>query len=170
MSDESGVKMRPNYDRVNREARALHAKYRLKRPPFDPEFIAEAEGYDVVYADFDASTSPHISGYSDANTNSIVVNRAISPARKIYTIAHELAHLILHRDYVHDDGRYKVLPRRNFYGTDKPVEEKEADAFAAEFLVPLKVLRDYENVASDSELAKMFAVSGEVITNRRQWL
>jgi Zn-dependent peptidase ImmA (M78 family) len=162
--------MRPDYKKVNEAARALHAKYRLDSPPFDPESIAEAEGFRVIYDDFAPEVSPHLSGYSDANTNRIVVNRAISPSRKIYTIAHELAHLLLHTDYVKDDGRYQILPRKNFYSEEKPIEEKEADAFAAEFLVPLRVLRQYKDAASDFELARMFAVSGEVIANRSKWL
>lgn len=162
--------MPADYQRVNRTARQLLAKYELTTPPFDPEAIAEAEGFDVIYRNFDADISAHISGYSDANTDSIYVNKAIPPSRKIFTIAHELAHLILHRDYVRNDGLYQVLPRRNFYGEEKPVEEKEADAFAAELLVPLECLRRYKLLASDDELARLFAVSGEVIENRSKWL
>ncbi len=162
--------MRADFKRVNDTARKLHAKYKLTNPPFDPEAIAEAEGFDVVYSEFAKDVGPHISGYSDANTNTIVVNVAQSPARKIFTIAHELGHLLLHRDYVKDDGRYQLLPRKNFYSEDKPVEEKEADAFAAEFLVPVSVLLKYKPLATDNELARLFAVSGEVIANRSKWL
>lgn len=162
--------MSADFKRVNRTARELLAKYKLTTPPFDPEEIAEAEGFDVIYREFEPEISAHISGYSDANSNSIYVNKAIPARRKIFTIAHELAHLLLHRAYVTDEGRYLVLPRRNFYGSDKPIEEKEADAFAAELLVPLEVLRKYKSLASDDELARLFAVSGDVVTHRSKWL
>lgn len=162
--------MQPNFTRVNDCARELHSRYKLVQPPFDPEAVAEAEGFDVVYSKFESDVSAHLSGYSDANTNTIVVNIEQSPARKMFTIAHELAHLLLHKDYVKDDGRYQLLPRRNFYSAEKPIEEKEADAFAAEFLVPLSVLKKYKGLASDHELARLFAVSSEVIANRSKWL
>jgi Zn-dependent peptidase ImmA (M78 family) len=162
--------MRPDFARANRAAEQLRDKYKLTVPPFDPEAIAEAEGFDVIYRDFNGEVGKAISGYSDANTNSIYVNKAIAPARKVFTIAHELAHLILHRDYVNDDGRYQVFPRRNVYGEVKPPEEKEADAFAAELLVPLPLLERYKPLASDDELALIFAVSNEVIVNRSKRL
>jgi Zn-dependent peptidase ImmA (M78 family) len=71
----------------------------------------------------------------------------------------------MHSEYA-KSGEYKVLPRRNSYVGVKPPEEREADAFAANLLVPESMLKAYKGVASVSELATLFAVSEQVIVNR----
>ena len=44
--------------------------------------------------------------------------------------------------------------------------EKEANAFAADLLVPLNMLHLYRKYATEEDLAKLFAVSSEVIRYR----
>lgn len=163
--------MPANYSRATSEARKLLAKYKFTKPPFDPEFIAQNEGINVVYATFNGEISKQLAGYSEAANGRIVINRDLHTNRKTYTIAHELGHHVLHKDYLDDDGAYQVFPRMQSYsGLPKPPEEQEADAFAAELLVPLSVLKNYADCASPSELAQMFLVSREVILNRMKWL
>jgi Zn-dependent peptidase ImmA (M78 family) len=154
-----------NFALAQREAESLIDKYKIARPPIDPEAIAKDLGVDVVYAEFNKDISDQISGYIDPAACQIVVNKAISASRKIYTIAHELGHYILHRDYANSQD-YQVLLRRNQYEGVKPPEEQEADAFAANLLVPMKFLRQYKDVASSSELARLFCVSHDVILHR----
>jgi len=154
-----------NFALAQREAENLIEKYRITRPPIDPEAIAKDLGVDVVYAEFNKDISDQISGYIDPASCQIVVNKAISASRKIYTIAHELGHYILHRDYANSQD-YQVLLRRNQYEGAKPSEEQEADAFAANLLVPMKFLRQYKDVASSSELARLFCVSHDAILHR----
>ena len=161
--------MPANFDRAKREAERLIERYGYTKPPIDPEAIAEAESVRVLYATFNGEIGDKLSGYSDAASASIVINKDIAPNRKIFTIAHELGHHLLHRDYLADDGSYQVFPRFNEYGAVKPPEEQEADAFAASLLVPIKMLKRYKDVASVSELASMFCVSEAVILNRLKW-
>lgn len=162
--------MPADFDRAKKAARDLIAKYKLKTAPIDPEAISEAEGYEVVYATFNGSIADEVAGFSEPQNGRIVVNRALNSNRKVYTIAHELGHHVLHRDYLDNEGRYQVFPRMNSYSGVKPPEEQEADAFAAELLVPLDMLRKYVDFASPSELSAMFMVSREVILNRMKWL
>src|SRR5688572_1135676 len=115
-----------NFALAQREAEGLIDKYRITRPPIDPEAIAKDLGVDVVYADFNKDVSDQVSGYIDPVSCQIVVNKAISASRKIYTIAHELGHYILHRDYANSQN-YQVLLRRNQYDGIKPPEEQESD-------------------------------------------
>lgn len=162
--------MPADYDRAKKAARDLIAKYKIKTAPIDPEAIAEAEGVEVVYANFGGKIAEEVAGFSEPMNGRIVINRALHTNRKVYTIAHELGHHVLHKDYLDDEGAYQVFPRMNSYAGTKPPEEQEADAFAAELLVPIDMLRKYVDFASPSELSAMFMVSREVILNRMKWL
>lgn len=161
--------MLADFKRAEREAERLVTKY-YEQPPIDPEAIAEAEGIRVVYARFNRQMSAQVAGFSDPNNSRIVVNQDLPFNRKTYTIAHELGHHVLHQDYLSDDGKYQIFPRMNSYDGPKPSEEQEADAFAANLLVPLKMLRSYVDFASVRELAQMFMVSQDVILYRMKRL
>lgn len=165
----TGVEMAPNYRRAEQEARDLLRRFGIERPPVDPESVAEALGVPVVYAHFGPGTVDQISGFIQFDPLTIVVNEAIPPRRKTFTIAHELGHYLLHDQYA-KSGQYRVMPRNNDYPGGKPDEEKEADAFAAHLLVPMPMFRKYKDYASPSELATMFAVSDDVVLNRLKWV
>ncbi|MBR0598595.1 XRE family transcriptional regulator [Sinanaerobacter chloroacetimidivorans] len=62
----------------------------------------------------------------------------ITEERKLFTIAHEYGHLILHRQY------YQELRDNVFYGNKKTIQEAMADAFAGYFLLPRHLIRRYE--------------------------
>jgi len=162
--------MPANFDRARKSARDLLDKYQITKAPIDPEVISEREGIDVVYATFREDISDQVAGFSEPHNGRIVVNRALNLNRKTFTIAHELGHHKLHSEYLDDEGRYQIFPRMNDYIGVKPPEEQEADAFAAELLVPLNLLRKYVDFATPAELAAMFMVSRDVILNRIKWL
>lgn len=139
----------------------------LAYPPIDPEKIAEDLGVRVLYADFGVH-SDTVSGFidfSEAESIRIFVNRGIHPNRKTFTIAHELGHFVMHKDWAR--GAEYVMLRANEYapGT-KPDKETEADVFAANLLVPESMLREYMDLASPRKLAEIFVVSEQVIANR----
>jgi len=58
------------------------------------------------------------------------------------------------------------MPRRDRYDGPKPKEETEADTFAANLLVPLFMLKEYKDFATERELARLFFVAEEVIRYR----
>lgn len=159
--------MAPNYKNSRLAAKKLLEKYKIVNPPVDPEAIAEAEGIDVLYVDF-GSVKNEISGLYDFESRKIYVNKDIPDNRKTFTIAHELAHALMHQDYA-TSANYRALPRSNNHD-DKPDEEREADVFAACLLVPKEMLRSYQNYASVPELAKMFAVSDSVVAIQNKFL
>ena len=156
---------KPNYRKCAAEAKRLLKKYHYSAPPVDAERIAEGEGLRVIYADFEYPDSENVSGFFDLANRRIVVNKDISDNRITYTIAHELAHSVLHRDYIQSNN-YVPMPRNNEYPDGKPIEETEADQFAANLLVPLDMLKKYKDFASVSELASLFFVSDDVIRFR----
>ena len=159
--------MAPNYSLAREKADKLLKKYRIDHPPIDPEAIAEAEGIDVVYVDF-AQLNDKISGLYDFDSNRIFINKDLPNNRKTFTIAHELAHALIHREYA-ESVNYSAMPRSNTH-VSKPDEEREADVFAACLLVPKAMLEEYRHYASDTELAKMFAVSSDVVTIQGQYI
>lgn len=157
--------MAADWTKAKNEAKKVLKRYGLSRPPIDPEAIAEAMGVDVVYTSFSGEAKQQISGFIQFEPLRIVVNKEIHPNRMTFTIAHELAHFIMHKEYAKSQA-YQVMPRRNEYRSGKPKEEQEADCFAAELLVPSDMLKTYRSVASTRELARLFAVSEDVILNR----
>lgn len=154
-----------DWKKAKAKAAEVLKNYGLANPPVDPEAIAEAMGVDVVYANFSPTSKDRISGFIQFDPLRIVVNNDISPNRMTFTIAHELAHYLLHREWAQSKA-YQVLPRQNDYARNKPPEEQEADCFAAELLVPADMLNRYREYASPRELARIFAVSEDVILNR----
>lgn len=82
--------------------------------------------------------------------------RSTSVYRHRFTCAHELGHLILHRDVVTGDSS----------------QEREADAFAAEFLTPRaemeKVLPQTINLNRLGEISEQWGVSIESLVRRMQ--
>lgn len=151
------------------KALELLAKYRIETPPVDPEIIAEAEGVRVLYARFKHEASEKISGFIDLGDKEespkIFINKAISTKQKMFTIAHELGHYMLHQKYALGEN-YRFLPR---YGgaVDSDVrEEREADVFAENLLVPERMLGTYMKNSSVSELSTIFIATEALIVKR----
>ena len=130
--------IRPGYARVRRRADELLAD--LSQPPVDLARIAA--GLDVEIRPFDLGAD--VSGilYRDGARRVIVVNQKHSKVRQRFTIAHELGHLMLHRgEPVHVDEGFRVNLRDPRSATAEEVEEIEANAFAANLLMPAAWLR-----------------------------
>ena len=92
---------------------------------------------------------------------SIVIRSQDSYARKRFTVAHELAHYILHRglfkDVLIDDALYRS-------GLSSRIEA-QANGLAADLLMPWHLLAPMSD-APISELAKTFEVSEEAMRIR----
>lgn len=70
-------------------------------------------------------------GYYDHQTNTITVNDEQPATRKIFTVAHELGHYILHKG---TNNRYDEYHR---YTPEERAREYEANDFAAKLLMPV---------------------------------
>ena len=92
----------------------------------DPKFIHGGSG-------------PQIAGLIDRQANRIAISQEFSPTVKLFTGAHEIGHLALHKgEVMHRD---RALDGRPVGGPRNP-EEREADFFAACFLMPAKLVAD----------------------------
>lgn len=162
----------PDWRRVRAAAADLLRKYGIDEPPVPVLDMAADSNLTVQFARFPSNRS-NVSGYIDTKTSKVIVNVDEAPARQIFTVAHELGHWLLHRQEVEDDRLYRVLMREPLDGP-KPVIEREADAFAANLLVPEPLLERYWLRAavrpSRQSLARLFGVSEDVIRFRLKGL
>lgn len=96
----------------------------------------------------------------------IQVNSKHPPTRKRFTIAHEIGHFIQHKEeleneHIDEGKRPIVLANRSKIPQGKNVKmEKEADAFAADLLMPVaEFKRVWDKSTSIEEVAEYFNVS-----------
>ena len=150
------VPTRPRRKWVTDQANALSKIYRAA--PVPVKEIAEQNGVQVLLADF-GEHRDEASGVCDFSKKKILVNFADIPARRRFTIAHELGHWMLHRSIYHaNPAEYRFLPRFQWTDNAGPLEQ-EANRFAAHLLVPDRLLRPVAKVATASQLADIFGVS-----------
>lgn len=102
-------------------------------------------------------------GKSDSGY-SIYVNGNHSDTRKRFTIAHEIGHFLLHRELIGDGIVEDAMLRAT--GLTNSVE-RQANAFAADFLMPWELLeKESEKLKSIEELAALFEVSKDAMSYR----
>lgn len=145
----------PRWSFAKAEADRLTAPF--SAPPIPVHEIAEQSGVDVVFYDF-GKFADAVSGLCDFANARILVNTRDRLERKMFTIAHELGHWVLHRDiFAKDPDRYPVLPRFSNPNAGDPLE-KEANHFAANLLVPDRLLKPVMD-GPVSSLTRIFVVS-----------
>lgn len=160
---------KPDYRRAEREAIKLLNECGIVEPPVNPIKIAErVMGVSVRFATFRPDESARISGFYDSEDDSIVVNREEFPLRQTFTIAHELGHKVLHEEWARSSD-YQVL-LRNPKDQNRDFREKEADAFAANLLMPRFMMDEYYDTQSSADLSRLFAVSVPAIQARLSFL
>lgn len=143
---------------VKKHVDTLLSKYSVKQPPVRVEKIAESEGVNVVFLDFDDEVSGKLHGYYDHGEKTIVVNAADSAEEKQYTIAHELGHHLMHAEYAAGEG---YVPRMKFHVENE--QENQADRFADSLLAPSTFAPAYASLLCDSDFMEMFLVTEDTL-------
>jgi Zn-dependent peptidase ImmA (M78 family) len=158
----------------------LLREHRIRSAPVPVVDIAKALGAEVQVKPAEDDLSGFL--YRDRKIKHAVigVNANHHPNRRNFTAAHELGHFLLHDfDQIHVDRQFKVWLRNeaSSQGTDN--EEKEANLFAAEFLMPATFLaKDIEKIGEFDlldegvvqELAERYHVSAQAMTFRLAYL
>lgn len=158
----------------------LLTEHRVRTAPVDVERIAGAMGVEVQRQ----SAEDELSGflYRDRNRKlSIIgVNATHHPNRQNFTTAHELGHFMLHDfDDIHVDRQFKVWLRSEASSQGTDIQEKEANLFAAELLMPARFLVkevekigafDVEDEDVIEDLAKKYGVSTQAMSFRLAYL
>lgn len=145
-------------------------------PPVNIEAIIRGVGVELNKK---AELDPEISGQLERlgpNSYRISTNKSDHYLRQRFTMAHELGHYMLHAhligdgvdDTVNDTVLYRSMPKGNFYNPNiTPVEETEANKFAAELLMPRSLLAVDSTVGQDlAAVAKLFQVSPKAMEIR----
>lgn len=132
---------------LRKHAAQLQAQELLKRtdqlrPPINLTAIADFLDIQVEERELDDVLSGM--AFVDGNKRFIVVNSLHHENRRRFTIAHEIAHHVLHgtmlKGGVHVDK--KVLRRDEVASTGKNLIEIEANSFAAELLMPTQWIEE----------------------------
>lgn len=143
-----------------------HGMYSI---PVDPVVLANKLGIRVSNAVFsDESLSGMVAKHGERNA--LLVNESDSPQRKRFTIAHELAHVLLHMQ----NGGEFIDKDIDFFRTENSgeitsanKEEVEANIFAAALLMDSEfVKRAWLDTKSIDKMAKLFKVSESAISIR----
>lgn len=167
-------------ERAAEAARALLARYPdLHRAPVDVHALAARMGVPVHEVALDADISGMLG--RRGNFAVIAINESHHPHRKRFSLAHELGHFELHLPQVQGDAQFidhLVVKRRDKRASEgNEPEEIEANAFAAELLMPEDlVLRAFPggravnawDVSEErvKQLARRFGVSQQAMSIR----
>lgn len=124
-------------DNIRRMAEDVRSYLRLGLGPLSNiDHAAEMMGITVYRAELGKDLKTCASGGFLNHPQvgfSIVVNQSMTPGRQRFTVAHEIAHALFHS---HKRGASVSTPRRT-------TQERFADAFAAEFLIPTEGFRRF---------------------------
>lgn len=158
----------------------LLAEHHVRAAPVEVADIAKAMGVEVQETPAEDDLSGFL--YRDRKHDSAIigVNADHHPNRRKFTTAHELGHYLLHDfDDVHVDRGFRVWLRNDASSQGTDVEEKEANLFAAELLMPQHFLaRDVEEIGAIDlmdeevlqELASKYGVSTQAMAFRLAYL
>jgi len=127
-----------------------------------------ARNYDLLVEEVDlGSFGARVAGFIDPKQKIIYVNKKDKANKQAFTVAHELAHWLMHQDKLHSEpNKYAVLYRMPLGSPQNDEIEKEANAFAARLLVPKEMLEKYKDNSDISTIADIFGVSEELIGYR----
>jgi Zn-dependent peptidase ImmA (M78 family) len=158
----------------------LLAEHRVRSAPVPVRKIANALGVEVQEEPADDDLSGFMYRNRKRKVAIIGVNSDHHPNRQNFTAAHELGHYLLHEfDDLHIDRQFKVWLRNEASSKGTDIEEKEANLFAAELLMPASFLEeDLEEIGAFdaldedtlAELAEKYGVSTQAMTFRLAYL
>ena len=159
--------LRARYAKIDSTIQDLLRKNKVRSPSVPVDDIAEKEGASITFKQFNNEISGLLLRQGD--TAIIAVEKDQPNTRRRFTVAHELAHMMLHDGKeLRVDTKFRVNLRSPESSTAEDVEEIEANAFAAGLLMPEAFLKkDLEGVVldvDDTELVKALAKRYEVST------
>jgi Zn-dependent peptidase ImmA (M78 family) len=94
-----------------------------------------------VFGDDLEGESSYIEYKKDTGKYEIYVNMNHTKQRQRFSVAHELGHFVFHKDELLKYGKIS----RQYVNSLNPEEEKKADDFAANLLMPKEMVEEYIN-------------------------
>jgi len=166
--------MRPRFSLAKRKAEELLRAANIDSAPVPVEQLAQIAGASVQYEPFNGPVSGLMHRNADGSVV-IGVNSSHPETRQRFTIAHELGHVVLHRDeQFHIDETASIRFRDEESSRATSSDEIEANQFAAELLMPAHfVSEEIEKLPGGTApedaipvLAERFQVSEQALTLR----
>lgn len=142
-------------------ARKIIKKYGVTKPGTPLEAIARGEHLTIHYRKW----SDSVSGLLLRSEKVIGVNANHHPNRQRFSMAHELGHYFLgHSLTEYKTGITLDNPPTGDEDYSDAIQNREADEFANEILVPLPIVKEAVKTVKDIKiLSEMFEVSREVM-------
>lgn len=136
----------------------------LEKAPVNLEGMAGEMELEVSYEVLADDIAGKIERLPSSGRYRITVNQTHVPARRRFTLAHEIAHFVLHRDLIGDGVTDSALYRSKL---SSPLEQ-QANRFAADLLMPARLVRKKhrEGVVAYADMAAAFDVSAEAMRIR----
>jgi hypothetical protein len=126
----------PLWDRINADEAEIVRQY-ITAVPVKVGELAKALGLRVVTAPLEPRVSGLIRPAADTPSGfEIKINKYETPERQRFTIAHEVAHYLLHRDQIGTGVIDSVLYRSNLTSR----KETEANRLAAAIIMPANLV------------------------------
>ena len=167
------IPARPRYARIEQLAGALLREAGVSDPPVPIDDIVRGQGIVIRLMDLKENSGLVV---RDGTRTVIGVNRAHAFTRRRFTVAHELAHALLHEGKeVHYDKDFRVDFRSGTSSLGVDVVEMEANFFAASILMPWRFREadslvaglDFENAdAAIKTIAAHYKVSPHAMSIR----
>jgi Zn-dependent peptidase ImmA (M78 family) len=127
------------------EAQRTIEEHGILTPPVPVEQIAQRKGVRLAFEPFEGDLSGMLYQGREDGLVIIAVNATNAHVRQRFTIAHELGHLLLHRNRVFVDKPVAVRYRDARSSLAVSREEIEANRFAAALLMPREWVIDEAN-------------------------
>jgi len=164
-----------NAPNARRAAERLLAKLRINVVPVNVGQIAKGVGLRVVYLELPDDVSALL--VTEKDKTAVGVNASHPKTRQRFSLAHEIGHFVLgHQfelgEHVHVDSGRRISARSTLASAGLDSKEIEANQFAAELLMPTKLVRTYAAEFDDhpllenevETLARRFGVSRHAMT------
>ena len=154
--------------------------HRIESAPVEVGQIASALDIRVQFEPAEDELSGFLLRDLNRQRAIIGVNDRHPENRKRFTIAHELGHYLLHeQEKLHVDRRFQIQRRDETSSKGESEDEKEANLFAAELLMPVQFIKrdlaegealDLEDDTVICRLAEEYKVSMQAMTFRLAYL
>jgi Zn-dependent peptidase ImmA (M78 family) len=157
-----GIKRR----KINGIAEAARAVFKLSSPVDMEEVVRRLGGR------IEPARGQHEATISKTDDGSFVIRLDYNKraARRAFSLAHELGHLILHMGFGQPRWRTSTDYEESYARSGWGEEEYEANEFAAAFLMPRSEFREYASAHDVKAVAEHFGVSGDAALTRGRWL
>ncbi|HEV7702163.1 MAG TPA: ImmA/IrrE family metallo-endopeptidase [Candidatus Paceibacterota bacterium] len=144
-----------NHEKIENLALSILDSYNITEPVVDVTKIAKDKGIEIKEISMPTGYN-EVAGFYDKDQKTIYIEASDKPSRKLFTIAHELGHIFL------EHTNYGVLFRIPKKDANYIKEEKEANSFAANLLMPVNMVFDYMEKynLSHSDYKKMSDIFG----------